>query len=151
MDGEGVGKGFVEGALPPFPVGVGLPSKSLGGEGGGGEVEDADLLARKGREGLDALAGDEGAVVGVHDGLDVELSLVERQEGDVAQGVVFAFAGAAQVGDGLEALLDGEACRFGEVVIFLLVDDVDEVGELFLERWQQGVSVAHDGIGGDVV
>ena len=99
VDGEGVGKGFVEGALPPFAVGVGVPAESLRSQCVAMDAEDADLLTGKTWKGLCAEGWGEEAVVGVHRGQDVELASIEGHEGDVAEGVVFALACAAEVGD----------------------------------------------------
>jgi len=94
-----VGEGFVEGALPEFGIGVGVPLESSGGEVGAAEAEDADLLSGEGGEGVSADGRGEEAVVGVHGGLEVKVAVIARHEGNVAEGVVFAAARAAEVGD----------------------------------------------------
>lgn len=41
---EGVGEGFVEGALPPLIVGIAVPAETFGRDAGAAKVEDTDLL-----------------------------------------------------------------------------------------------------------
>ncbi len=150
VDGEGVASGFVECSLPPIGVGVGVPAESIGGKLVAVDAEDADLLVGKAGEGLCAACWGEEAVVGVHGGLYVELAQIESHERDVADGVVLAFACAADVGDLLlrwADVVDNEACGFGQVVVFLLLDGVDEVGVLLPDVGGKRVAVAHDGVG----
>ena len=80
MNRESVSNGFIKSALPPFMIGVGCPTESVGGEDGSAHAEDADLLAWEGGEGLRAEGGCEEAMVGVHDGLYVELTQIVGKE-----------------------------------------------------------------------
>lgn len=143
INGEGVRKCFIEGALPPFFVGVGLPFESVGGEGGGSEVKDGHLLSGEALKRLCAMAGREKAVVGVHDAIDAKVSFVAHQQGDVAESVVFALACAAEIAYLVPSFLHAVACGFGQVVVFLLVYLDESVTELV----RNGVAVADDDIG----
>ena len=170
VDSEVVGQGFVESALPPFVVGVGIPAEFFGAEGVAPDAEDGDLLPREGRKGVGAKGRGEVAVVGVHDGLDVKLPLVVGYQRDVAKGVVFAKTCATEVGNREDPLCpsdispsmgrairrvpqrqEGVPCSFGQIVVFLFTFGVDEVGVLLLDGYGQGVAITHNGVGDDTV
>ena len=83
VDGEGVADSFVEGALPPFIIRISVPAESYRGELVAVHSEDADLLAREAGKGLCATGGKEIAVVCVHDGVYMELPMIEGHQGYV--------------------------------------------------------------------
>ena len=72
-------------------------------------------------------------MVSVHGGLYVEFLQIEGHERDVAQGVVFPQTGAADVGNGTESLADGKLCGFGQVVVFLFLDSMNQMPILLLD------------------
>lgn len=98
--GEGICGGFVESALPKLGISVWLPAEIVSGDSSATEIEDADLLAWERGKGRRAFAASlEVAVVGVHGNVYAEGFLVEREQGNVAQSVVFTLAGSTEIYD----------------------------------------------------
>ena len=79
LEREGVAEGFVEGALPPFGEVVGIPAKTCGGKLMAAEIDEADLLALHGKEGVMAIGGGEETVVGIQDAFDMHVAVVAHE------------------------------------------------------------------------
>ena len=142
-----VAHSLVERALPQFFVGIGVPLESFALQLPAAEVEYAYLLAWETLEYAGAGCRREIAVVRHHRHVEVHVLHVPYAERYVAERMVFAPAGAAEVGNAAAPLSHTEARGLGLVVVLLFVYDVQYVGIAPLEILGQGVAVAHDGIG----
>ena len=85
-----------------------------------------------------------------HDGLNVLLLQIERQQEDVSNRVVFALAGGTEVGYARSAIL-AKARGFRHVVKLLLFHDMHDVGIALFQFLRQRVAVAHDSVWTDAV
>lgn len=147
IEGDGVARRFVERSLPEILEGVRFPAEAYAGETRAGIVEDAHLLAWRRCECCSALTRMEDAVVGDERRMDVEVTKVVHQKGEVANGMILSAPHRTEVGDARVALADAEPCGLREVVVVLFADEVEDVVVLLLERLGQRVAVTDDGIG----
>ena len=111
-----------------------------------GDVENGYLLADGCSETAVALVCSEDAFVGNHPGTDAKLRKVEREEEDVADGVVLAKAGSPEVCYVGKSFGYAVARGFGEVVIFLLFYLREYFGIALPQVGGDGVAVADDGV-----
>lgn len=137
IEGDGVARRFVECSLPEMLEGVRFPAEACAGETRAGIVEDAHLLAWRRCECCSALTRMEDAVVGDERRMDVEVTKVVHQKGEVANGMILSAPHRTEVGDARVALADAEPCGLREVVVVLFADEVEDVVVLLLERLGQ--------------
>jgi len=88
--------------------------------------------------------GGEDAIVGHHRHL-YPLHML-REKGDVAQRVVFPFAGTADDDNLFFSLLHAEQHRLVEIIGLLIITRVDDVRITLPVLFRDGVTVAYDGI-----